>query len=78
MYEKISCKSSQALYRNVLNLRYGISNCCPEEDEYWLIKKELIDLAALYDPAYPCAPNNPCGCEQPNDCSCNQPKTCNS
>lgn len=77
-YEKISCKSSQALYRNVLNLRYGISNCCPEEDEYWLIKKELIDLAALYDPAYPCAPNNPCGCEQPNDCSCNQPKTCNS
>ena len=24
--------------------RYGISNCCPEEEEKWLVKKELIDL----------------------------------
>ena len=92
-YEKISCKSSEVLYRNVLNLRYGISNCCPEEDEYWLVKKELIDLAALYNPEYPCAPNNPCGCgcgshgscssgcgcSPADDCSCNQqPITCNS
>lgn len=90
-YEKISCKASQALYRNVLELRYGISNCCPEEDEYWLVKKELIDLAALYDPMYPCAPTgcgcgcgshgscgSSCGCGQPDDCSCNQPRTCNS
>jgi len=90
-YEKISCKASQALYRNVLELRYGISNCCPEEDEYWLVKKELIDLAALYDPMYPCAPTgcgcgcgshgscgSSCGCGQPDDCSCNQSKTCNS
>ena len=91
-YERITCKAAQILYRNVLTLRYGISNCCPEDDEYWLIKKELIDLAALYDPAYPCAPNNPCGCGcgsqgscgsscgcgQPDDCSCNQPRSCNS
>lgn len=90
-YEKISCKASQALYRNVLTLRYGISNCCPEEDEYWLVKKELIDLAALYNPDYPCTPTgcgcgcgsasscgSSCGCGQPNDCSCNQPSTCNS
>ena len=91
-YERISCKAAQILYRNVLTLRYGISNCCPEEDQNWLIKKELIDLAALYNPAYPCAPNNPCGCGcgsqgscgsscgcgQPDDCSCNQPRSCNS
>ena len=91
-YERISCKASQILYRNVLTLRYGISNCCPEDDEYWLIKKELIDLAALYNPAYLCAPNNPCGCGcgsqgscgsscgcgQPDDCSCNQLRSCNS
>jgi hypothetical protein len=78
-YEKISCKASQALYRNVLKLRYGISNCCPEEEEYWLVKKELIDLAALYDPRYPCAPGSSCGCEcAASDCSCNGPKTCNS
>jgi hypothetical protein len=91
-YERISCKAAQILYRNVLTLRYGISNCCPEDDEYWLIKKELIDLAALYNPDYPCAPNNPCGCGcgsqgssgsscgcgQPDDCSCNQLRSCNS
>jgi len=74
-YEEISCKSSQILYRQVLTLRYGISNCCPEKDEYWLVKKELIDLAALYNPDYICAPANSCGCGQPNDCGCN---TCNS
>jgi 5-methylcytosine-specific restriction endonuclease McrA len=27
----------------VMRLRYGISNCCPEDEEKWLIKKELID-----------------------------------
>lgn len=77
-YEKITCKSSQALYRNVLKLRYGISNCCPEEEDYWLVKKELIDLAALYNPNYPCSPNG-CGCDcPPADCTCSGPKTCNS
>ena len=74
-YEEISCRSSQILYRQVLTLRYGISNCCPEEDEYWLVKKELIDLAALYNPDYLCAPANSCGCGQPNNCGCN---SCNS
>jgi hypothetical protein len=74
-YEEISCKSSQILYRQVLELRYGISNCCPEEDEYWLVKKELIDIAALYNPDYVCAPANSCGCGQPNNCGCN---SCNS
>jgi len=74
-YEEISCKSSQILYRQVLKLRYGISNCCPEEDEYWLVKKELIDLAALYNPDYLCAPTSSCGCGQLDNCGCN---SCNS
>jgi hypothetical protein len=74
-YETISCKSAQILYRNVLNLRYGIANCCPEDDTYWLVKKELIDLAALYNPDYNCAPPNSCGCNQSSDCGCN---SCNS
>jgi rRNA maturation protein Nop10 len=86
-YEEISCKSAQILYREVLTLRYGISNCCPENDEYWLIKKELIDLAALYNPDFPCSPsgcgcgNNSgcdCGCGQSCGCSCSGPRTCNS
>ena len=74
-YEEISCKSAQILYRQVLELRYGISNCCPQEDQYWLVKKELIDIAALYNPDYVCAPANSCGCSQPNNCGCN---SCNS
>jgi len=77
-YEKITCKSSEILYKQVLQLRYGISNCCPEEDEKWLIKKELIDLVSLIDPNYICKPSTSC-CNQPiNDCGCNTHKTCNS
>jgi hypothetical protein len=77
-YEKITCKASEILYKQVLQLRYGISNCCPEEDEKWLIKKELIDLVSLIDPNYICKPSTSC-CNQPiNDCGCNTLKTCNS
>ena len=77
-YEKITCRSSEILYKQVMRLRYGISNCCPEDDEKWLIKKELIDLDALRDPDYICKPVTSC-CNQPiNDCGCNTLKTCNS
>jgi hypothetical protein len=77
-YEKITCRSSEILYKQVIRLRYGISNCCPEDDEKWLIKKELIDLDALRDPDYICRPVTSC-CNQPiNDCGCNTLKTCNS
>ena len=80
-YEKITCRSSEILYKQVMRLRYGISNCCPEDDEKWLIKKELIDLDALRDPDYICKPVTSC-CNQPiNDCGCDcnsTLKTCNS
>lgn len=78
-YEKITCKSAEILYKSVLELRYGISNCCPEEDDKWLIKKQLIDLEALRDPAYVCQVNT-CNCP-PSTCGCGcgtTPKTCNS
>ena len=72
-YETITCKSAQILYRDVLALRYGISNCCPEDDEYWLVKKEIIDLAALYNPVYPCAVTGcACGRNTVTDCSCSR------
>ena len=77
-YEKITCRSSEILYKQVMRLRYGLTNCCPEDDEKWLIKKELIDLDALRDPDYICRPVTSC-CNQPiNDCGCNTLKTCNS
>lgn len=80
-YEKITCKSSEFYYKQVMRLRYGISNCCPEEEEKWLVKKELIDLDALRDPNYICQPVTTC-CNQPLSscgCDCNTTlKTCNS
>lgn len=78
-YEKITCKSAEILYKSVLELRYGISNCCPEEDDKWLIKKQLIDLQALRDPAYECQVST-CNCApSPCGCGCGTTlKTCNS
>jgi hypothetical protein len=58
-YDKITCKFADVMYKVVLEKRYGITNCCPDEDEKWLLKKELIDLQALRDPNYKC---EACGC----------------
>ena len=79
-FEKITCKASEIYYKQVMRLRYGISNCCPEDEEKWLVKKELIDLQGLMDPNYTCTPV--ASCCQANDscgCGCNTTlKTCNS
>lgn len=78
-WDKITCKSSEILYKSVLKGRYGISNCCDEPTDKWLIKKELIDLAALVDPNYICVETS-CGCP-PSSCGCDcgtTLKTCNS
>jgi len=72
-YESISCKASEILYKQVLQQRYGINNCCPEEDEIWLIRKELLDLAAMRDVNYNCEPIS--ACCAPAQCGCS---TCGS
>ena len=79
-WEKITCRASEILYMQVMRLRYGLSNCCPEDDEKWLVKKELIDLAALVDPDYICAPLQSCGCAPSScGCGCSSPlKSCSS
>jgi hypothetical protein len=76
-FEKITCKAAEAMYKKVLEQRYGISNCCPDDDNKWLIKKELIDLAGLVDPDYTCTVVQSCCNEAPN-CGCTPLKTCNS
>lgn len=76
-FEKITCKAAEAMYKKVLEQRYGISNCCPEDDSKWLIKKELIDLAGLVDPNYVCTPIEPC-CNNAPNCGCTPLITCNS
>ena len=70
-YDKITCNAADIMYKKALELRYGISDCCPEENEKWLISKELIELQALTDPNYVCDPLTDC-CGQPtSSCSCN-------
>jgi hypothetical protein len=70
-YDEITCRFADILYKIALEERYGITNCCPDEDDKWLIKKELIDLQALKDPNYNCKECE-CGCNIGNTCS-----TCN-
>ena len=69
-YEEITCRSAELLYKSVLELRYGISNCCPEELDDLLIKKQLIDLDSLRNPNYICKPLSSC-CNMPvSSCNC--------
>lgn len=79
-YEKISCNASEILYKSVLKNRYGISNCCDELSDKWIIKKELIDLQSKVDSNYVCTPINTC-CNTPScNCGCNTivSNSCNS
>jgi len=61
--ERVNCTFSNIIYKNMLELRYGITTCCSEELTKWDIKKQLLDLKALYDEdlcrAELCCP--PCG-----------------
>ena len=80
-YEKISCNFGEQLYKSVVEKRYGVSSCCPEEIDKWTIKKELIELQALVDPNYTCSASpSTCGCNSSSctTCNCSTPKTCSS
>ena len=70
-YDKITCNFAEIAYKEALALRYGISNCCPELDEKWLISKELIELQALHDPKFKCLPITDCCGKTRSNCSCN-------
>jgi hypothetical protein len=67
-YEKVVCTYSELMYKDVLEKRYGISNCCPEEINDWEIKFEMLMLAVLVNPDYNCLPPANCGCR--NQCDC--------
>ena len=68
-YEKISCNSAEILYKMVLTVRYGISNCCDSPEDKWIIKKELIDLQSAFDSNYTCTPVQQC-CTRTSTCNC--------
>lgn len=67
-YETVQCAFSDVIYKNVLAQRYGIANCCPEDDIKWEIKHELLMLDILEDPNYVCSTIK-CGCQ--TQCGCN-------
>ena len=73
-YERIACEFSEILYRDVISQRYGIAPCCPEEQIMRLdIKFQLLELQAINNPDYLCAPTRDC-CSKDDSCGCG----CNS
>lgn len=61
-YEKVECNFSEWMYNEVLEKRYGISNCCPEELMKWEIKHEMLMLDVLINPDYNCTSTTTCDC----------------
>lgn len=48
--DRVNCEFAEAIYSVVKKRRYGISSCCEEDVQKWTIKKQLLDLRAIYDP----------------------------
>ena len=67
-YENVECNFADWMYKDVLEKRYGIANCCPEELMKWEIKHEMLMLDILVNPDYTCATVNSCNC--PSICNC--------
>lgn len=67
-YENVECNFADWMYKDVLENRYGIANCCPEELMKWEIKHEMLMLDVLVNPDYTCATTNTCNC--PSICNC--------
>lgn len=49
--EKVSCTFANTAYDQMIVTRYGITVCCSEDMMKWDIKKQLLDLRAIYDPS---------------------------
>ena len=58
--ETVSCVFSQAVYDKMIIDRYGVTMCCNENVDKWDIKKQLLDLRALFDPALCMSTLNKC------------------
>jgi photosystem II stability/assembly factor-like uncharacterized protein len=65
----INCKFGDSVYALFKRMRYGIETCCEYDLDKIEIKKDLMDLGALYDPDM-CIPGQPVPfgcCPQPCD-----------
>lgn len=48
---KTSCMYGEQLYDEMVAKRYGITICCDHDIDKWDIKKQLLELNAIYDPS---------------------------
>ena len=76
-YENVECNFSEWMYKDVLERRYGISNCCVEELMKWEIKHEMLMLDALINPDYVCQPTSSCCNPTPTTCTSCGCSSCN-
>lgn len=53
---KTSCMYAEQAYDEMVAIRYGITICCDHDIDKWDIKKQLLELNAIYDPAL-CTPS---------------------
>jgi len=50
-YERVTCKFADLMYNEVMQKRYGVSPCCPEDEFYKIhIKQQLLEMKAITDP----------------------------
>lgn len=77
-YERIVCRYSENKYRELMDKRFGIENCCPDDSISNDIKYELIHLQILEDPNYECTTSlNSCD-SKCGYISLNRPNVCNN
>jgi hypothetical protein len=66
-FDRINCAFADQVFNQIVKKRFGITPCCEDEFDKYLLKKELLDLQILYDPnickstCYTC--KAPCGIE---------------
>lgn len=47
---KTSCMYAEQVYDEMVSIRYGINICCDHDIDRWDIKKQLLELSAIYNP----------------------------
>jgi photosystem II stability/assembly factor-like uncharacterized protein len=57
---KVNCMFAEQYYDEMAAVRYGISICCDHDVDKWDIKKQLLELDALYDPDLCTSTITPC------------------
>lgn len=63
--EKVSCNFADQTWDYMASIRYGINSCCEADLDKWTIKKQILDLKAIFDPEL--CKNAICECPEPCD-----------